>query len=112
VPTGENKIFSIDISAYLQKKGGVNVFSDFTVHCLMAGTPRWGNTFYPRVGQWVTVAGEVVGEYKYNNRESLCVVLDDFTPAPAAATRVIDDSPKRSQATPRYDKLCAQYSAL
>jgi hypothetical protein len=54
----------------------------------MAGTPRWGNIFYPRAGQWVTVAGEVVGEYKYDNREFLCVVLDDFTPVPAAATRV------------------------
>jgi hypothetical protein len=42
VPTGENKVFSISISAYLTKKGGVNVFSDFTIHCLMAGTPSLG----------------------------------------------------------------------
>jgi hypothetical protein len=52
---GENKIFSIDIHAYLKKEAGQNVFSDFTIHCIMAGTPRWGNTFVPRLGRWTTV---------------------------------------------------------
>jgi hypothetical protein len=61
VPTGDNKVFSIDISAYLKKEGGENVFSNFTIHCLMAGIPRWGNTFVPRVGRWTTVTGEIVG---------------------------------------------------
>jgi hypothetical protein len=36
------------------------------------------------------VSGEVVGEYKVNNRESLCVIVDDFAPAPAAKD---DDTP-------------------
>jgi hypothetical protein len=38
--------------------------------------------------------------------------LGDFTAALAAATKVIDDSPKRSQATPRYDKLCANIQLI
>jgi hypothetical protein len=33
----------------------------------------------------------VTGEYKFDNRESLYVVVDDFTPAPAS-TRVDDTS--------------------
>jgi hypothetical protein len=58
------------------------------------------------------VTGEVVGEYKVNNRESLYVVYY-FAPAPAATKG--DDSPKppssdSTQATPRYDKLCGNIS--
>ena len=68
----------------------------------MAGTPRWGNTFYPRVGQWVTVTGEVVGEYKFDNRESLRVVLDDFTPAPAATRAPSLGQPKQHQGMISY----------
>jgi len=56
----------------------------------MAGIPRWGNTFIPRVGRWTTVIGEIVGEYKVNKCESLCVIVDDFVPAPAAKD---DDTP-------------------
>ncbi|KAN0067910.1 hypothetical protein V8E54_013838 [Elaphomyces granulatus] len=72
VPTGENKIFSLDIHAYLKKE---------------AGTPRWGNTFVPRLGQWTTVSGEIVGEYKVNKVNRY---VDDFVPAPAAKD---DDTP-------------------
>jgi hypothetical protein len=108
------KVFSLDIHAYLKKEAGQNVFSDFTIHCVMAGTPRWGNTFIPRVGRWTTVSGEIVGEYKVNKHESLCIIVYDFAPAPAAAKD--DDSPmpptgsSNTQTTPRYDKLCANIS--
>jgi len=50
------------------------------------------------------VSGEVVGEYKVNNCESLCVIVDDFAPAPAAKD---DDTPmpptgsSNTQTTPR-----------
>lgn len=83
VPTGENKIFSIDIHAYLKKEAGQNVFSDFR-------NPPLGKHIRPRLGRWTTVSGEVVGEYKVNNCESLCVIVDDFAPAPAAKD---DDTP-------------------
>ena len=83
-------------------------FSDFTIHCIMAGTPRWGNTFVPRLGQWTTVSGEIVGEYNVNKVNRY---VDDFVPAPAAKD---DDTPmpptgsSNTQTTPRYDnKLCA-----
>ena len=106
VPTGENKIFSIDIHAYLKKEAGQNVFSDFR-------NPPLGKHIRPRLGRWTTVSGEVVGEYKVNNCESLCVIVDDFAPAPAAKG---DDTPmpptgsSNTQTTPRYDKLCTNIS--
>jgi len=66
VPTGDPRIITLQISAYAGKESGANAFSEFSLHCVMSGAPRWGKTFLPRVGRWVTFAGDAVGTYTVN----------------------------------------------
>ena len=39
VPIGDTRIFTVEISA------GASIFSQFSIHCVLSGVPRWGNTF-------------------------------------------------------------------
>jgi hypothetical protein len=76
VPKGGDRIFTLHMSTYLRKENGKSVYSVFDIHCVFAGvTYCW---WVPRVGKWTTIQGDIVGEY---GRPSLCVVVQNFTPA-------------------------------
>ena len=71
----------------------------------MSGAPRWGKTFLPKVGRWVTFAGDAVGTYTVNGVVSICVVLSsDYSPAPAAKVET-PETGSRPVATPVSAKL-------
>lgn len=102
VPTGENRVFTVEVSAFLRKEKGTNLFSDFKIHCVMAGKVRWGNAFVPRLGRGVMVLGEVIGWY--DRPRSLCIMVDQFSPLPQKdkGTETIVNPSTDGQSTPKY----------
>ncbi|OXV09026.1 hypothetical protein Egran_03210, partial [Elaphomyces granulatus] len=46
-----DRIFTLEVSTYLRREAGRNVFSNFEIHCVFPNNPRWENTFTPRVGR-------------------------------------------------------------
>jgi len=77
-PAGENRVFSVEISAYAGKEAGKNAFAKFVLQCVLAGSVRWGNAFLPWVGRWITVQGDVVGTYA----GATCVIVRQFSNSP------------------------------
>jgi hypothetical protein len=72
-------------------------------------TSRWANTWVPRVGKWTSIQGDIVGEYAFDGQQSLCVLVQNFTPAPSSSptettTEALTEPSGTSsvQSTPRY----------
>jgi len=87
VAKGVDRIFTLHLSTYLRKEDGKSVYSVFDIHCVFPGvTSRWTNTWVPRVGKWTSIQGDIVGEYVFDGRPSLCVVVQNFNPAPSTET--------------------------
>ena len=83
VSKGEDRIFTVEVRAYLRKEAGTNVFATFPIHCIFAGSARWETTFLPRVGRWTSVMVDAVGTYTVNDELALAAAVQNFTPAPS-----------------------------
>jgi hypothetical protein len=107
VPKGVDRIFTLHLSTYLRKENGKSVYSVFNIHCIFAGiTSRWTNTWIPRVGKWTSIQGDIIGEYAFDGQQSLCMLVQNFTPAPSSSpTETTTEEPSGTgsvQSTPRY----------
>jgi hypothetical protein len=73
------------------------------------GVDSWANTWVPRVGKWTSIQGDIVGEYAFDGQQSLCVLVQNFTPAPSSSptettTEALTEPSGTGsvQSTPRY----------
>jgi hypothetical protein len=56
VPNGEDRVFTMEVEAFLRKEAGRNRFAKYQIQCVMAGNVRWPQSFKPpRLGKWITV---------------------------------------------------------
>ena len=83
VSKGEDRIFTVEVRAYLRKEAGTNVFATFPIHCIFAGSARWETTFLPPVGRWTSVMVDAVGTYTVDDELALAAAVQNFTPAPS-----------------------------
>jgi hypothetical protein len=100
VPTGDPRVITVDICAYDGKDATGSIFSNFSVHCVLSGLPRWGKTYLPKVGRWTTITADAVGTFSVNGHPSLCVVATQVNSAPTKAEPA-DKTPADPPKTPR-----------
>jgi hypothetical protein len=103
VPDGHYRVFTVDVSAFMRKEQNENLFSDFEMHCMLAGKTRWQNAWVPRVNKEVTVIGDIVGRWPGG---SLCVIVDQFVQGSMSPRGNSTVPPASAESTPRYASNC------
>jgi len=80
IPSFNTRMFGTELSIFEKITNNQATHVNSQILCIIPDTPRWKNfKKLPTLGSYVQVTGQIVGVYKIDSQNHLCVAVDEIS---------------------------------